>query len=64
MIKTSSGARDANYWIKVTQIGQGTYGKVYLAHSKDSKESVALKKVYKLIYLIRSNYTIKMRVFQ
>lgn len=48
MIKTSSGPRDANYWIKVTQIGQGTYGKVYLAHSKDSKESVALKKVYKL----------------
>lgn len=49
MIKTSLEARDANYWIKIDQIGQGTYGKVYLAHSKDSKEPVALKKVYKII---------------
>jgi len=39
------GSRSVDIFEKVEQIGEGTYGKVYLAKSKENGDKVALKKI-------------------
>lgn len=45
-----------NSFIFVEQIGQGTYGDVYLAKIKDTGESVALKKVFIIVIIIQIKF--------
>jgi len=39
------GSRSVDLFEKIEQIGEGTYGKVYLARNKETQEQVALKKI-------------------
>lgn len=39
------GSRSVDMFEKIEQIGEGTYGKVYLARNKETNEQVALKKI-------------------
>jgi len=39
------GSRSVDIFEKIEQIGEGTYGKVYMAKSKETQEIVALKKI-------------------
>jgi len=39
------GSRSVEIFEKIDQIGEGTYGKVYMAKNKETNETVALKKI-------------------